>query len=255
MRNSASCGTLHNAELHMLFSARIGSLCGKESQYSTSMRNSALDFRFLRSIGTNFPLHAELCSIGISAELRKIKKSNREFLASNIFHFLNLFYYIFRMMRKCCPNTPQEISASKLAENEGFCGNLRYGNLANSISRNLFASSAINLANSNSFSFAIFAASTFTNSISRCCAILAFSFASSALTFANSISRCCANFASSPATFAFSVSTFAYSISRCCAIFASYDAIFAFSISLSAARSSLSRLFSCATKSCKSFPS
>ena len=31
------------------------------------------------------------------------------------------------MMRKCCPNTPQEISASKLAENDGFCGNLRYG--------------------------------------------------------------------------------------------------------------------------------
>ena len=109
------------------FPQRIGSLCGKESQYSASMRNSALDLRFLRSIGTNFPLHAELCSIGISAELRKMWKSNREFLASNIFHFLNLFHYIFRMMRKCCPNTPQEISASKLAENEGFCGNLRYG--------------------------------------------------------------------------------------------------------------------------------
>ena len=54
-------------------------------------------------------------------------KSNGEFSASNIFHFLNLFHYIFRMMRKCCPNTPQEISASKLAENDGFCGNLRYG--------------------------------------------------------------------------------------------------------------------------------
>ena len=54
-------------------------------------------------------------------------KSNGEFSTSNIFHFLNLFHYIFRMMRKCCPNTPQEISASKLAENEGFCGNLRYG--------------------------------------------------------------------------------------------------------------------------------
>ena len=134
MRNSASCGTPHHAELRIMrnstcsFPQRIGSLCGKESQYSASMRNSTLDFRFLRSIGTNFLLHAELCSIGISAELRKMWKSNREFLASNIFHFLNLFHYIFRMMRKCCPNTPQEISASKLAENEGFCGNLRYGN-------------------------------------------------------------------------------------------------------------------------------
>ena len=97
------------------------------SQYSASMRNSALDFRFLRSIGTNFPLHAELRSIGIFAELRKMWKSNGEFSASNIFHFLNLFHYIFRMMRKCCPNTPQEVSASKLAENDGFCGNLRYG--------------------------------------------------------------------------------------------------------------------------------
>ena len=109
------------------FPQRIGSLCGKVSQYSASMRNSALDFRFLRSIGTNFPLHAELCSIGIFAELRKMWKNNGEFSASNIFHFLNLIHYIFRMMRKCSPNTPQEISASKLAENEGFCGNLRYG--------------------------------------------------------------------------------------------------------------------------------
>ena len=151
MRNSASCGTLHHAELYMLFSAscgtphhaelcimpnstcyfpqRIGSLCGKVSQYSASMRNSALDFRFLRSIGTNFPLHTELCSIGIFAELRKMWKNNGEFSASNIFHYLNLFHYIFRMMRKCCPNTPQEISASKLAENDGFCGNLRYGSV------------------------------------------------------------------------------------------------------------------------------
>ena len=134
---SASCGTPHHAELRIMrnstcyFPQRIGSLCGKVSQYSASMRNSALDFRFLRSIGTNFPLHAELCSIGISAELRKMWKSNREFLGSNIFHFLNLFHYIFRMMRKCCPNTPQEISASKLAENEGFCGNLRYGTYFN----------------------------------------------------------------------------------------------------------------------------
>ena len=109
------------------FPQRIGSLCGKVSQYSASMRNSALDFRFLRSIGKNFPLHAELCSIGIFAELRKMWKNNGEFSASNIFHFLNLIHYIFRMMRKCSPNTPQEISASKLAENEGFCGNLRYG--------------------------------------------------------------------------------------------------------------------------------
>ena len=54
-------------------------------------------------------------------------KNNGEFSASNIFHFLNLIYYIFCMMRKCSPNTPQEISASKLAENEDFCGNLRYG--------------------------------------------------------------------------------------------------------------------------------
>ena len=54
-------------------------------------------------------------------------KNNGEFSASNIFHFLNLIHYIFHMMRKCSPNTPQEISASKLAENEGFCGNLRYG--------------------------------------------------------------------------------------------------------------------------------
>ena len=54
-------------------------------------------------------------------------KNNGEFSASNIFHFLNLIHYFFRMMRKCSPNTPQEISASKLAENEGFCGNLRYG--------------------------------------------------------------------------------------------------------------------------------
>ena len=105
------------------FPQRIVSLCGKVSQYS------ALDFRFLRSIGKNFPLHAELCSIGILAELRKIWKSNGEFSASNIF-FLNLFHYIFSMMRKCCPNTPQEISASKLAENDGFCGNLRYGLLS-----------------------------------------------------------------------------------------------------------------------------
>ena len=107
------------------FPQRIGSLCGKVSQYSVSMRNSALDFRFLRSIGTNFPLHAELCSIGIFAELRKMCKSNGEFSASYIFHFLNLFHYIFRMMRKCCPNTP--LSASKLVENDGLCGNLRYG--------------------------------------------------------------------------------------------------------------------------------
>ena len=127
MRNSASCGTLHHAELHMLFSAKDWEPLRKVSQYSASMRNSALDFRFLRSIGTNFPLHAELCSIGIFAELRKMWKSNGEFSASNIFHFLNIFHYIFRMMRKCCPNTPQEISASKLAENDGFCGNLRYG--------------------------------------------------------------------------------------------------------------------------------
>ena len=133
MRNSASCGTPHHAELCIMrnstcyFPQRIGSLCGKVSQYSASMRNSALDFRFLRSIGTNFPLHAELCSIGIFAELGKMWKNYGEFSASNIFHFLNLFHYIFRMMWKCCPNTPQEISASKLAENDGFCGNLRYG--------------------------------------------------------------------------------------------------------------------------------
>ena len=134
---SASCGTPHHAELCIMlnstcyFPQRIGSLCGKVSQYSASMRNSALDFRFLRSIGTNFRIHTELCSIGIFAELRKMWKSNREFSASNIFHFLNLFHYIFRMMRKCCPNTLQEISASKLAENDGFCGNLRYGKSRN----------------------------------------------------------------------------------------------------------------------------
>ena len=139
MRNSASYGGLHHAELRIMrnstcyFPQRIGILCGKVSQYSASMRNSALDFRFLRSIGTNFPLHAELCSIGIFAELRKMWKNNGEFSASNIFHFLNLIFYIFRMMRKCSPNTPQEISASKLAENEGFCGNLRYGHLPESI--------------------------------------------------------------------------------------------------------------------------
>ena len=122
-RNSASCGTPH-----AIFRKGLKAFAEK-SQYSASMRNSALDFRYLRSIGTNFPLHAELCSIGIFAELRKMWKSNGEFSASNIFHFfLNLFHYIFRMMRKCSPNTPQEIFASKLAENEGFCGNLRYGN-------------------------------------------------------------------------------------------------------------------------------
>ena len=143
MRNSASYGGLHHAELRIMrncimrnstcyFPQRIGSLCGKVSQYSASMRNSALDFRFLRSIGTNFPLHAKLCSIGIFAELRKMWKNNGEISASNIFHFLNLIHYIFRMMRKCSPNTPQEISASKLVENEGFCGNLRYGKLKTS---------------------------------------------------------------------------------------------------------------------------
>ena len=116
---SASCGNPHHAELCIMrnstcyFPQRPPILCGKVSQYSASMRNSILDFR-LRSIGTNFPLHAELCSIGIFAELRKMWKSNGGFSASNIFHFLNLFHYIFRMMRKCCPNTPQEISASNL---------------------------------------------------------------------------------------------------------------------------------------------
>ena len=139
MRNSASYGGLHHAELrivrnsascgtpHAIFRKELEAFAEKVSQYSASMRNSALDFRFLRSIGTNFPLHAELCSIGIFAELRKMWKNNGEFSASNIFHFLNLIHYIFRMMRKCSPNTPQELSASKLAENEGFCGNLRYG--------------------------------------------------------------------------------------------------------------------------------
>ena len=127
MRNSTSCGTLHHAELHMLFSAKDWKPLRKSVPILRKYRNSALDFCFLRSIGTNFPLHVELCSIGIFAELRKMWKNNGEFSASNIFHFLNLIHYIFRMMRKCSPNTPQEISASKLAENEGFCGNLRYG--------------------------------------------------------------------------------------------------------------------------------
>ena len=113
MRNSASCGTQHHAELSIMrnstcyFPQGIGSLCGKESQYSANMRNSALDFCFSRSILTNFPLHAELCSIGIYAELRKMWKSNGEFSASNIFHSLNLLHYIFRIMRKFSPNTPQ----------------------------------------------------------------------------------------------------------------------------------------------------
>ena len=113
MRNSASCGTHYHAELSIMqnstcyFPQGIGSVCGKESQYSANMRNSALDFRFLWSIQTNFLLHAELRSIGIFAELRKKWKSNGEFSASNIFHFLNLLHYIFRIMRKFSPNTPQ----------------------------------------------------------------------------------------------------------------------------------------------------
>ena len=126
MRNSASCGTLHHAELHMLFSAKDWKPLRKSVPILRKYAELRIGFRFLRSIWTNFPLHAELCSIGIFAELPKMWKSNGEFSASNIFHFLNLFHYIFCMMWKCCPNTPQEISASKLAENDVFCGNLRY---------------------------------------------------------------------------------------------------------------------------------
>ena len=111
------------------FPQRIESLCGKVSHYSASMWKSALDFRFLRSIGTNFPLHAGLCSIGIFANSARFGKVTENSPHLTSFIFLNLFHYIFRMMRKFCPNTPQEISASKLAENDGFCGNLRYGDL------------------------------------------------------------------------------------------------------------------------------
>ena len=84
MRNSTSCGTRHHAELsimqnsascgtpHGIFRKGLEAFAEKESQYSAKMRNSALDFRFLRSIQTNFPFHAEFRSIGIFAELRKI---------------------------------------------------------------------------------------------------------------------------------------------------------------------------------------
>ena len=124
MRNSASCGTLHHAELHMLFSAKDWKPLRKRVPILRKYAELCIGFPLLAEYWDKFSV---TCGIGISAELRKMWNSNREFLASNIFHFLNLFHYIFRMMRKCCPNTPQEISASKLAENEGFCGNLRYG--------------------------------------------------------------------------------------------------------------------------------
>ena len=103
MRNSAGCGTPQDAEIRtMRNSASCGTPHGfpqstgssdaeKESQYSAKMRNSALDFRFLRSIGTLFPFHAEFRRIGIFADFRKIWKSN----VSESPHLTSFIFLIF----------------------------------------------------------------------------------------------------------------------------------------------------------------
>ena len=125
MRNSASCGTPHHAELHMLFSARdwkplrkkspnTPQRCGNPHWISASCGVFKQIFRSMQNSAVGIPQYRNICRIP-----QDIKKQHR-ISASNIFHFSNLFHYIFRKVRKCCPNTLQDISASKLAENEGF---------------------------------------------------------------------------------------------------------------------------------------
>ena len=134
MRNSASYGGLHHAELGIMRnSASCGTplaifrkgleafaekcpntpqVCGTPHWISASCGVLGQIFRYMRN----------------SAVLEYLRNSARcGKVTENSPHLTSLFHYIFRMMRKCCPNTPQEISASKLAENDGFCGNLRYG--------------------------------------------------------------------------------------------------------------------------------
>ena len=138
MRNTASYGGLHHAELRIM---RISASCGTPH---------AIFRKGLEAFAEKCPNTPQVCgtphwisaSCGVmgqiflymrnSAVLEYLRNSarcgkvmeNSPHLTSFIF---KSFHYIFRMMRKCCPNTPQEISASKLAENDGFCGNLRYG--------------------------------------------------------------------------------------------------------------------------------
>ena len=125
MRNSASCGTPHaifrnGLEAFAEKCPNTPQVCGTPHWISASCGVLGQIFRYMPMMRNS----AVLEYLRNSARCGKVTK---KFSASNIFHFLNLFHYIFCMMRKCCPNTPQEISASKLAENDGFCGNLRYG--------------------------------------------------------------------------------------------------------------------------------
>ena len=83
MRNSASCETLHHAELHMLFSAKDWKPLRKSVPILRKYAEFRIGFPLLAEYWDKFSVNAELCSIGLFAELRKIWKNNGEFSASN----------------------------------------------------------------------------------------------------------------------------------------------------------------------------